>query len=536
MEHVPGAELAADLLTKPVSVLASWESFRSMVGLSTFVQPSASAQLCRLVEATVAVGALMLQKGTSSVVKTAGAVTLAALTALMCCHEGLATMAKGMDEKTNPRPVQEQEKRSNENERDPTRANPCDYSTDSSPEGFLGSLSPTRPRLMALRAGWGHGPQPWLNREFNQPPYAANDDVWIMMDAWVVRIHRSLRTRRFHPVHRSCPVRINDLEPQRVSVIWWSGPRGWEKSIQHDEWGTGNADPDPPVQGQWRGWTFFRLAESNQVGASSSNVRRLQPDVVTWTPQYEDAPYPMPVQMGRSSSSLRRGHVSAAERGAAAMAFMNTGQSGADGESAASSATYGSWSVAGSGDGYRADLAAGVLGPGRPLSSSPPGPSPPPSSAPSSLRPGGTSTSSMPVMRPRPSPAIPPGSTVLMRPMASPNRWNDGPSMSIREGETERTAGLRALQAPLPPVLHPGRPSEDPQQRRQRYQTSARREVSDPDLWDFLHGSSPDPEGSCYDEAVESEVVSDGDYSLVTDRPEDPDDHGGPPSDYLGTV
>ena len=146
MEHVPGAELAADLLTKPVSVLASWESFRSMVGLSTFVQPSASAQLCRLVEATVAVGALMLQKGTSSVVKTAGAVTLAALTALMCCHEGLATMAKGMDEKTNPRPVQEKEKRSNENERDPTRANSCDYSTDSSPEGSLGALSPTRPR------------------------------------------------------------------------------------------------------------------------------------------------------------------------------------------------------------------------------------------------------------------------------------------------------------------------------------------------------------------------------------------------------
>ena len=94
-----------------------------------------------------------------------------------------------------------------------------------------------RPRIMALRAGWGHGPQPWLGREFNQPPYAANEDVWIMMDAWVVRIHRSLRVRKFHPVHRSCPVRIGDLENQRVSVIWWSGPRGWERAIQHDEWG-----------------------------------------------------------------------------------------------------------------------------------------------------------------------------------------------------------------------------------------------------------------------------------------------------------
>ena len=112
-----------------------------------------------------------------------------------------------------------------------------------------------------------------------------------------------------------------------------------------------------------------------------------------------------------------------------------------------------------------------------------------------------------------------------MRPMAHPNRWNDGPTLSIREGESERTAALRALQAPLPPALHPERAHEDPRQRRERYQTASRREVSDPDLWDFLHGFAAEPESSTYEEAVESEDASD-DFSLVTDRAEDQEGHG----------
>ena len=212
------------------------------------------------------------------------------------------------------------------------------------------------------------------------------------------------------------------------------------------------------------------------------------------------------------------------------MASMNTSRFGVDNSSAASSVTYGSWSVAGSGGAYRHDMAAAVLESARPPSFSPPGSyapglSSPPSSAPASLRPGGTSTSSMPIMRPKPAPGIPPGSTVLMRPMANPNRWNDGPTLSIREGESERTAALRALQAPLPPALHPERAHEDPRQRRERYQTASRREVSDPDLWDFLHGFADEPESSTYEEAVESEDASD-DFSLVTDCAEDQEGRG----------
>ena len=158
-----------------------------------------------------------------------------------------------------------------------------------------------------------------------------------------MRIHRSFRSRLFHPVHRSCPVRTEDLEAQRVSVIWWSGVHGWEKSVQHDNWYLGQVPPQPPVSGQWRGWTFFRLRESSQGGGSSSQQPRIQPDTIVWTPE-EDGRN-MPRQFGVSSSSrrrtfvssrdgappnrgpgnpVRRGHPTAAERGAAAKASINT--------------------------------------------------------------------------------------------------------------------------------------------------------------------------------------------------------------------
>ena len=68
-------------------------------------------------------------------------------------------------------------------------------------------------------------------------------------------------------------------------------------------------------------------------------------------------------------------------------------------------------------------------------------------------------------------------------------------------------------------MLHPEGATEPPQRRRQRYLDSDCAEVSDPDLWDFLHGATVEAASSTYKEAVESENLSD-DYSLVTDQPE----------------
>ena len=182
----------------------------------------------------------------------------------------------------------------------------------------------------------------------------------------------------------------------------------------------------------------------------------------------------MPVQLGRSTSALRRGQPSAATRGAATMASMKTSRLGTVRSTTSSSAAAGGtsdgcWSVAGPGGAYRRELAERVFRLPKfslPGSYPPPGLSPP-SSAPSSLRPGGTSTSSIPMSR------LPPRSSVLVRPMVSPNRWNDGPTSSVWEGESVREAVLRALDAPRAPVLHPGRAAERPDQRRQRYLESS---------------------------------------------------------------
>eukprot|EP00435_Cladocopium_sp_Y103_P048484 s319_g14.t1 len=77
-------------------------------------------------------------------------------------------------------------------------------------------------------------------------------------------------------------------------------------------------------------------------------------------------------------------------------------------------------------------------------------------------------------------------------------------------------ATLRVLGAPRPPDL--GRREEDPENKRRRYLQSARADVSDEELWCFVHGERYEPARSDYEEAVESEEGSSGDFSLVTEQ------------------
>ena len=234
VQHIPGSELAADLLTKPVVLMASWEVFRRTVGLVRFVQPTESSRLCRLTEAVVALGGLMLQHGASRLVKTAGAVSLSALTAWMCCVEGLASMAKPVEEKKEPRPAQEQEKRPRENEPGPT--NPTESTHDCSLTGSL-----TVPRLCAFRGqAMAGGPMdgPWNGAEFQGVPTGSNDRWRNLPGGWWVRVHGGLRSRLYHPVHTTTPVRCEDLEPERTTVIWHCpNGRPWTRVIHRDAWG-----------------------------------------------------------------------------------------------------------------------------------------------------------------------------------------------------------------------------------------------------------------------------------------------------------
>ena len=280
MEHVPGAELAADLLTKPVVLLNHWESFRRTLGLIKFSMPDETSRLCRLAEAVVALGGLVLQNGASQLVKTAGAVSLSALTAWMCCHEGLASMADMKKENSEPRPAQEHHKRPREHEPGPTETSIDDYATHCS---LIGSPAVT-PRLCALggHAMAGEAPQgPWNSVEFQGMP-TGNSDRWrSLVGGWYCRVHGGLRSRLFHPVHTSTPVRPEDLEAERVTVVWHCpGGRFWTRMIHQDFWGLGG-QPIPGVE-QWKGYTFFRVREGNQSGGNSSGLPRIRPDIVVW--------------------------------------------------------------------------------------------------------------------------------------------------------------------------------------------------------------------------------------------------------------
>ena len=349
-------------------------------------------------------------------------------------------------------------------------------------------------------------------------------------------------------------MRTSDLERGRTSVIWWSGAHGWTKNIQQDEWGVGNVDPDLPVQGRWRGWIFFRLKESVQAGASSSEVPRLHPDVIQWNPPEQEQPWRPPVQAGASTSSQRRGQVTATERGRLALGVVRAeGHAGplTSRGPAPSVTSDGSWSVAGSAsvkgsmasnagipkyDHTDADrvVARATAMAGRSTSSCTS------SSASKEVnqKVGYSVDPMLPTLEePFVNSAFPKGSTVLMWPKPRPSRWADGPTISVRERETARTAMLRALQAPLPPtsLRSPSEPvDETPLDRRNRYQTSMRSDVSDRDLRDFLHGVCPDTPASeipgdeeDHNKAAESESeITDGSYPVLSSEesmpPSDP--------------
>ena len=93
--------------------------------------------------------------------------------------------------------------------------------------------------------------------------------------------------------------------------------------------------------------------------------------------------------------------------------------------------------------------------------------------------------------------------------------------MSVRESESLNAAVLRALQAPLPPDLRPGHPSERPECPKERYLRSNITNVRNENLWDFLYGVTVEGSSNSYhDEAAESEEeTSEGSFSRVTGPP-----------------
>ena len=203
--------------------------------------------------------------------KTAGAVSLSALTAWMCCHEGLAPMANMKNENSETRPAQEHHKRPREHEPGPMETSTNDYATHCS----LTGSSAVTPRLCALggHAMAGGDPQgPWNSAEFQGMP-TGNSDRWrSLVGGWYCRVHGGLRSRLFHPVHTSTPVRPEDLEAERVTVIWHCpGGRPWTRMIHQD-------DPPGFLGSWWPTHSWYGPMEGIHLfpGARRGSSRRQQ--------------------------------------------------------------------------------------------------------------------------------------------------------------------------------------------------------------------------------------------------------------------
>ena len=316
-EHIPGADLCADLLTKAITVPRSWESFASTVGLVP-VKPDASAEdlaLSRLKKlalgAAVALGLLVVAPGLGTAVRAASVCGLAALTAF--AHKKCSKTADGQSTKrSNASHSKETSRWSRENEPGPAsrwsrenepgpiecgrsttyRTSPpvdrptsfdcCRTGTPRVTKGFVSPCSHGRMRMCAMKAPPTKPPprhvglgtdEPWELARFMSPPTGL--DRWECLGCgtasgdWWVRVLKRPRVRQFHPLHRGTPVSIGRLSPTRITVAFSRGStrEAWRRRCIIDDW-VENRNSDVRDCYEWCGYTFFFEKFGPEAGAA----------------------------------------------------------------------------------------------------------------------------------------------------------------------------------------------------------------------------------------------------------------------------
>ena len=112
--------------------------------------------------------------------------------------------------------------------------------------------------------------EPWLDPKF-QRVERSSKDLWdLSTPGWAVRVHRHLRKRAYHPIHRSTPFNAAMLEDKRVTVCLVT-----TRVIVEDEW----TDPKKAksIEGiaadeEWRGYTFFRFKSTAHQKKSHEQI------------------------------------------------------------------------------------------------------------------------------------------------------------------------------------------------------------------------------------------------------------------------
>ena len=111
--------------------------------------------------------------------------------------------------------------------------------------------------------------RPWILEKYQHPPTQGSTDAWevgLVKEGWLVRHHKKSRKRLFIPLHQSLPIDPTRLSTERITVrVMSTGAR----IVTLDDWRMSKRTSDDR---EWRGYTFFKLADE-EIGAASSSSR-----------------------------------------------------------------------------------------------------------------------------------------------------------------------------------------------------------------------------------------------------------------------
>ena len=136
----------------------------------------------------------------------------------------------------------------------------------------------------------GRDPTPQNKSKYLQLPRGKDRwDLSMVESGWLIRSHGESRKRKFHPVHKSCPLDLDRLGPQRVTVRFVDGLR----KLEIDEWSSGPGDQRTADNLPWSGYTMFPLRmvqqERGEAG-DSGQISTLQSAGVSSDGSFEMAP------------------------------------------------------------------------------------------------------------------------------------------------------------------------------------------------------------------------------------------------------
>ena len=324
-EHVPGAKLSVDLLTKPIVVTSSWVEFRRSIGLIEIpeeIQPSAKVEkLSGCLEGLVTLSRVFASSGVSSVARMASAVGLSTLVA--CLHHeslnergtrtksskqdlkrarctgkagdtiGPTTASPGLEapgmqgevekRKVLERPPKDLSKGLRENKPTQTSGHAMKALRMSGPLGRSASIAIAE--AMEMEPPFDFWP---LTEEVYKRAPTSGKDQWVRLGrGWWCKQHKEWRITSFNPIHRNVPFAVESLVPERFTLCYWRDAQGrWLRQCHQDGW------MQPPkkyleneptaLSLQWIGYTFFKVDESlvNQGDVQQPQV--IRSDHVDW--------------------------------------------------------------------------------------------------------------------------------------------------------------------------------------------------------------------------------------------------------------